>query len=94
MDVKGIYGRNVFTGLSDMLSAEFYGTGQAKVSLIMACLRKLILLIPLIFILPVFMSNKVLAVFLAEPVSDIIAAVVTTSVFMVKFKKLLVEDNS
>ena len=43
---------------------------------------------------PVFMSNKVLAVFLAEPVSDIIAAVVTTSVFMVKFKKLLVEDNS
>ena len=40
------------------------------------------------------MSNKVLAVFLAEPVSDIIAAVVTTSVFMVKFKKLLVEDNS
>ena len=89
-----VYMAKCFTGLSDMLSAEFYALGQAKVSLIMACLRKLILLIPLIFILPVFMSNKVLAVFLAEPVSDIIAAVVTTSVFMVKFKKLLVEDNS
>ena len=73
---------------------SFMAMGQAKVSLIMACLRKLILLIPLIFILPLFISNKVFAVFLAEPVSDIIAAVVTTSVFMVKFKKLLVEDNS
>ena len=69
-----------------MLSAEFYGTGTGK--------GQLILLIPLIFILPLFISNKVFAVFLAEPVSDIIAAVVTTSVFMVKFKKLLVEDNS
>ena len=95
MDVKGIYGRDVFSGLLDICCQQsFMALGQAKVSLIMACLRKLILLIPLIFILPLFISNKVFAVFLAEPVSDIIAAVVTTSVFMVKFKKLLVEDNS
>ena len=39
--------------------------GQAKVSLLLACLRKLILLIPLIFILPLFIQNKVFAVFLA-----------------------------
>ena len=63
--------------------------GQAKASLLLACLRKLILLIPLIFILPLFIENKVFAVFLAEPVSDIIAATVTTVVFMVKFKKIL-----
>ena len=90
-----VYMAGIFAlGFQICCQQSFMALGQAKVSLIMACLRKLILLIPLIFIFPVFMSNKVLAVFLAEPVSDIIAAVVTTSVFMVKFKKLLVEDNS
>ena len=63
--------------------------GQAKVSLVMACLRKLILLIPLIFMLPLLFSDKVFAVFLAEPVSDIIAAIVTTTVFMAKFNGIL-----
>ena len=90
-----VYMAGIFAlGFQICCQQSFMALGQAKVSLIMACLRKLILLIPLIFIFPVFMSNKVLVVFLAEPVSDIIAAVVTTSVFMVKFKKLLVEDNS
>ena len=63
--------------------------GQAKISLVLACLRKIILLIPLIFILPCFFENKVLAVFLAEPVSDIIAATVTTIAFMSQFNKIL-----
>lgn len=90
-----VYMAGMFSlGFQRCCQQSFMALGQAKVSLIMACLRKLILLIPLIFILPLFISNKVFAVFLAEPVSDIIAAVVTTSVFMVKFKKLLVEDNS
>ncbi len=67
----------------------FMALGQAKVSLLLACLRKLILLIPLIFILPNFFENKVFAVFLAEPVSDIIAASVTVSVFAARFRKIL-----
>jgi len=63
--------------------------GQAKISLIMACLRKIILLIPLIFILPLFMENKVFAVFMAEPISDMIAGLVTTITFFITFRKLL-----
>lgn len=55
----------------------------------MACLRKIILLIPLIFILPIFFENKVFAVFLAEPVSDILAAAVTTTMFLTRFDKIL-----
>jgi hypothetical protein len=47
----------------------------------MALLRKVFLLIPMIFILPNFFANKAFAVFLAEPVSDIIAAAVTTFLF-------------
>ena len=68
---------------------SFMALGQAKISLLMACLRKVILLIPLIFILPMFFENKVFGVFLAEPVSDIIAAAVTTTMFFTQFKKIL-----
>jgi Na+-driven multidrug efflux pump len=63
--------------------------GQAKISLFLAVLRKLILLIPFIFILPFFFENKVFAVFLAEPISDLIAATVTTIAFFTQFNKIL-----
>ena len=68
---------------------SFMALGQAKISLFLACLRKLFLLIPLIFLLPFFFENKVFAVFLAEPVSDIIAATVTTTVFFMNFNRIL-----
>ena len=71
----------------------FMALGQAKISLVMALLRKVILLIPLIFILPLFFENKALAVFLAEPVSDIVAAAVTTIAFFTFFHKLMKEDS-
>ncbi len=67
----------------------FLALGQAKISLFMACLRKIILLIPLIFILPRFFSNQAMAVFLAEPVADLIAATVTTVMFFRFFRKML-----
>lgn len=55
----------------------------------MACLRKLVLLIPLIFILPFVFSNKVFGVFVAEPVSDIIAASVTATMLFTRLNKIL-----
>ena len=67
----------------------FMALGQAKISLLMACLRKIVLLIPLIFILPNFFADKAMAVFLAEPVSDIVAAAVTTFMFFRFFRKLM-----
>ena len=72
----------------------FMALGQAKISLLMACLRKLVLLIPLIFILPTFFQPeaKALAVFLAEPVSDIVAAAVTTTAFFLFFRKLMKQN--
>ena len=63
--------------------------GQAKVSLLLACLRKIILLIPLIFLLPHLLPNAVFAVFLAEPVSDMIAALTTTITFFLRLDKIL-----
>ena len=67
----------------------FMALGQAKISLLMACLRKIVLLIPLIFILPNFFAEKAFAVFLAEPVSDLIAAAATTATFFLFFRKLM-----
>ena len=68
---------------------SFMALGQAKISLLMACLRKIVLLIPLIFILPMFFQNQAFAVFLAEPISDLTAAAVTTIMFFTQFKKIL-----
>ena len=72
----------------------FVALGQAKICLFMACLRKLILLIPLIFILPNFFADKAFAVFLAEPVSDILAAIITTVTFFTFFRKMLKEGKA
>ena len=71
----------------------FMALGQAKISLIMALLRKVFLLIPLIFILPNFFADKAFAVYLAEPIADIIAAAVTTFMFFRFFRKLLKEHK-
>jgi len=72
----------------------FMALGQAKISLVMALLRKVFLLIPLIFILPNFFQNKAFAVFLAEPVSDIVAAAVTTFMFFRFFIKMLKDGKA
>jgi len=72
----------------------FMALGQAKISLVMALLRKVFLLIPLIFILPNFFADKAFAVFLAEPISDIVAAAVTTFMFFRFFIKLMKEGKA
>ena len=85
-----IYMAGIFAmGFQVSCQQSFMALGQAKISLLLACLRKLILLIPLIFILPLFLSDKVFAVFLAEPVSDILAAAITTITFLSRFNGIL-----
>ena len=85
-----IYMAGIFsTGVQIACQQSFMALGQAKVSLLLACLRKIILLIPLIFILPCFTADKCLGVFLAEPVSDILAATITAITFFSRFDKIL-----
>ncbi len=87
-----IYMAGIFAiGFQLTCQQSFMALGQAAVSLLLACLRKLILLIPLIYILPLFFADKVFAVFLAEPVCDILAASVTVTVFFTRFQKILKE---
>ena len=69
----------------------FIAFGNAKISTFLAIFRKIIVLIPLIYILPIFMRNKVLAVFMAEQIADIIAVCTTCIMFFITFKKLIRE---
>mgnify|MGYP006874820280 CR=1 FL=1 len=71
----------------------FIALGKAKASLFIACLRKVILLVPLIYILPNFFEDKVFAVFLAEPVSDAISITTASVVFFFVFGKEIFENG-
>lgn len=89
-----IYMAGVFMlGVQTSCQQTFVAMGQAKVSLFLALLRKVVLLIPLILILPLFLEDKTFGIFLAEPVADIAAATVTGIVFAVYYKKLAVSDR-
>ncbi len=78
-------------GFQTAFQQSFIALGEAKISLFLALLRKIILLIPLILILPKLLSNKLFAVFLAEPVSDFLAASTTTVIFLIRFRQILKE---
>ena len=69
-------------GFQGAFQNSFLALGQAKVSLLLALLRKIVLLIPLIFIMPLFFENRLFGVFVAEPIADITAAIVTTVSFL------------
>ena len=77
----------VFFGIQMAVQQTFIALGKAKASLFIACLRKVILLVPLIYILPNFFENKVFAVFLAEPVSDAISIITASITFAMVFSK-------
>ena len=75
-------------GIQISCQQTFIALGNAKTSVFLALLRKVILLIPLIYILPYFLADKVFAVFLAEPVADFIAVSTTATLFYRQYKKL------
>lgn len=74
-------------GLQSACQSTFLALGQAKVSLFIALLRKVILLIPLAVIFPKFMG--VMGVYRAEPVADVISVVTTCVLFVLTMRKVL-----
>ena len=90
-----VYAAGMFMlGVQNACQQTFVALGQAKISLFLALLRKIILLIPLIFLLPHFIANQVLAVFLAEPAADILAALTTGGMFFWRFPRILREREN
>ena len=76
-------------GIQLACQQTFIAIGNAKASLFLALLRKVFLLIPLIYLMPMLLSDKVTAVFLAEPVADLIAVATTATLFFVLFRRAL-----
>ena len=77
-------------GIQTSCQQTFVALGQAKISLFLALLRKIILLLPLILILPrLITGHQVMAVFLAEPVADVLAALTTGLMFLWRFPRIL-----
>ena len=90
-----IYFAGIFMfGAQIACQQTFLALGQAKISLMLALLRKIILLIPFIFILPTFFNNKLMGVLMAEPFADVIAALITIISFIIFYKKTFNTKNS
>lgn len=78
-------------GIQISCQLTFTSIGNALYSIIVAVVRKFVLLIPLIYILPnlTILQDKTMAVYMAEPVADIIAVTFTAIIFAWQFKKAL-----
>ena len=92
--IKIYFAGVIMFGAQIACQQTFLALGQAKTSLILALLRKIILLIPLAFILPNFFEEGLKGVLMAEPVADILAAAITVICFIIFYKKKLNIDEA
>ena len=77
-------------GIQVSCQMTFTSLGNAKASILVAVMRKFILLIPLIYIMPlIFSADKTTAVYMAEPVADFLAVSFTIVLFTFQFRKAL-----
>lgn len=80
----------ILFGIQIACQMTFIALGKAKESSLVAIMRKFILLLPLIYIMPhIWKSNQTMAVYLAEPVADLLAVTFTAILFFLQFRKAL-----
>ena len=77
----------VLFGIQIACQMTFVSLGNAPCSIIVAVVRKFVLLIPLIYLMPQLVSNQVMGVYMAEPVADVIAVTFTAILFSHQFRK-------
>ncbi len=89
-----IYFIGVFIiGFQVSCQTTFLALGEAKTSLLIALLRKVILLVPLIFILPNFFEDKIFGVLVSAPIADILTFLITSILFYRLYKSKLSEPK-
>ena len=77
-------------GIQMACQMAFTSLGKAVSSIIVAVMRKFVLLLPLIYIMPhIFTGNQAMAVYMAEPVADVLAVSFTSVLFYFQFRKVL-----
>ena len=82
-------GGMVIFGIQIACQMTFVSIGNALCSIIVAVMRKFVLLLPLIYLVPQFTADKTMGVYLAEPIADVIAVIFTAVLFSVQFKKAI-----
>ena len=75
-------------GIQVACQYSFVALDQAPKAIVLTIWRKIIILIPLIFVLPHFLSDAVMGVYLAEPIADTIAVCTTAPMFYSYYRKL------
>ena len=75
-------------GIQVACQYSFVALDQARTAIFLTIWRKIILLIPLIFILPLVWSGSVTGVFLAEPIADTLAVCTTAPMFYRYYRTL------
>ncbi len=76
-------------GIQIACQMTFVAIGYAKSSIIVAVMRKFVLLLPLIYLMPMLVSDKTMGVYMAEPVADFLAVTFTAVLFASQFKKAI-----
>ena len=89
--LKIYLGSMLLFGIQIACQMTFTSLGKAVCSIIVAVVRKFVLLLPLIYIMPHVVSNPTAGVYMAEPIADLIAVTFTSVLFAGQFKKTLAE---
>ena len=85
----------VIFGIQIACQMTFNALGNAVESITVAVVRKFVLLIPLIYLMPMLLKgDQAKAVYMAEPIADVIAVMFTACLFFFRFKKTLEKENA
>ncbi len=83
------YGGMVLFGIQIACQMTFVSLGNAPSSVLVAVVRKFVLLLPLIYIMPHLVSDPTMGVYMAEPIADVTAVTFTAILFVFQFRKAL-----
>ena len=87
--IRIYFGGMLLFGIQIACQMTFVSLGNAPSSVIVAVVRKFVLLLPLIYIMPNLVADQTVGVYMAEPIADVIAVTFTAILFVFQFRKAL-----
>ncbi len=87
--IRIYFGGLIIFGIQIACQMAFVSLGNAPSSILVAVVRKFVLLLPLIYIIPALSENKVVGVYTAEPIADVVAVTFTSVLFIFQFRRAL-----
>ena len=85
--IRIYFGGMLLFGIQTACQMTFVSLGNAPSSVLVAVVRKFVLLLPLIYTMPLLLENKTLGIYIAEPIADVAAVTFTAILFAFQFRK-------